>query len=58
MRFETLQYLVDIAETNSITRTAERFFIAQQSLSSAIINLQKRLWSALDRARKRISRVC
>lgn len=43
MRFDVLQYLVDIDETHSISATAERFFIAQPAVSNSIMNLEKEL---------------
>lgn len=43
MRFDVLQYLVDIDKTHSISATAERFFIAQPAVSNSIMNLEKEL---------------
>lgn len=40
MRIEHLYYLVDIAETKSITLSAEHLFISQQGLSQAIQKLE------------------
>ena len=33
MQMEQVMYLKDIEKTNSITQTAERFYITQQALS-------------------------
>jgi DNA-binding transcriptional LysR family regulator len=41
MRLEQLKYLVDIAETGSITATAERFFMSQQAVSKNIRQLER-----------------
>lgn len=43
MRLEQLRYLSDIQHTNSISKTATRFFISQQSLSNNIRQLEKEL---------------
>jgi len=43
MRLEQLRYLSDIQYTNSISKTANRFFISQQSLSNNIRQLEKEL---------------
>ncbi len=40
MKTEQIIYLNDIAQTNSITQTAQRFFISQQALSSTIKKLE------------------
>jgi DNA-binding transcriptional LysR family regulator len=41
MRLEQLKYLVDIAETGSITATVERFFMSQQAVSKNIRQLER-----------------
>lgn len=41
MRLEQLKYLVDIAETGSITATADRFFLTQQAVSKNIKHLEQ-----------------
>lgn len=43
MRLEQLRYLSDIQHTNSISKTANRFFISQQSLSNNIRQLEKEM---------------
>ncbi|WP_031513799.1 LysR family transcriptional regulator [Desulfofalx alkaliphila] len=43
MRIEHLKYLVHIAETGSITKSAEFFHISQQGLSQAIKRLERQL---------------
>jgi|GEM_PF-1389505 len=43
MRLEQLRYLSDIQYTNSISKTANRFFLSQQSLSNNIRQLEKEL---------------
>ncbi len=43
MRLEQLRYLSDIQYTNSISKTASRFFLSQQSLSNNIQQLEKEL---------------
>lgn len=40
MKTEQIIYLTDIAQTNSITQTAQRFFISQQALSATIKKLE------------------
>lgn len=40
MKTEQIIYLNDIAQTNSITQTAQRFFISQQALSATIKKLE------------------
>jgi len=47
MRIEQLYYLVEIAQSDSITMASERLHITQPSLSSAISNLEKELGVAL-----------
>lgn len=47
MRLEQLRYLSDIQYTNSISKTANRFFLSQQSLSNNIRQLEKELGVAL-----------
>ena len=41
MKMEQIIYLSDIAKTNSITQTAQRFFISQQALSTTIKKLEE-----------------
>lgn len=41
MKTEQIIYLNDIAQTNSITQTAQRFFISQQALSTTIKKLEE-----------------
>lgn len=43
MRFEQLEYLVSVAETKSMTLTAERLFVSQQAVSSSLRNLKAEL---------------
>lgn len=51
MRLETLAYLVDIAETRSISATAGRLFVSQQNISRAIKSLENELdCQLLDRS--------
>ena len=41
MKIEQVLYLEDIAKTHSITQTAQRFFMSQQSLSFSISKLEE-----------------
>ena len=51
MRIEQLRYLSDLQFTNSISKTASRFFLSQQSLSNNIRQLEKELnVTLLDRS--------
>ena len=51
MRIEQLRYLSDLQFTNSISKTANRFFLSQQSLSNNIRQLEKELnVTLLDRS--------
>ena len=43
MRMEDLRYLIQVAETNSISQAAERCYITQQGLSKIINNLEREL---------------
>ena len=43
MTLQQLNYLVVVAECGNITEAAEKLFIAQPSLSSAIHNLEKEM---------------
>ena len=43
MRIEQLRYLSDIQYTHSITKTAARFYISQQSLSNNLKQLEVEL---------------
>lgn len=43
MRFEQLEYLASVAETKSMTLTAERLFVSQQAVSSSLRNLKEEL---------------
>lgn len=43
MRFEQLEYLVSVAETKSMTNTAERLFVTQQAVSNSLKNLKNEL---------------
>ena len=47
MRIEQLQYLLEIRENHSISKTAEANFISQQSLSKAIKALEQELDTSL-----------
>ena len=40
MRLDQLKYLVDIAQTGSITSTSQRFFVTQQAVSKSIKQLE------------------
>lgn len=53
MRLEQLEYLVDIAKTNSMNVSAERLFVAQPSLSDAMTKLEDELETTLfERSKK------
>lgn len=41
MRIEQLSYLIDIAQTQSISKTAQNFYITQQGVSDALKKLEK-----------------
>ncbi|MBQ2994871.1 MAG: LysR family transcriptional regulator [Peptococcaceae bacterium] len=43
MRMEQLKYLVDIAETKSMSKTAERLFVSPQAVSQSIKQLETEL---------------
>lgn len=43
MRLDQLKYLVDIAQTGSITSTSQRFFVTQQAVSKSIKQLESEL---------------
>ena len=43
MRLEQLKYLADIAQTGSITSTAQRLFVTQQAVSKSIKQLESEL---------------
>lgn len=43
MRIEQLRYIADIAETGSLTATAQRQFVTQQAISKTIKQLEKEL---------------
>ena len=43
MTLQQLNYLVVVAECGNITEAAEKLFIAQPSLSSAVHNLEKEM---------------
>ena len=43
MRLEQLKCLVDIAQTGSITGTAQRMYATQQAVSKSIKQLEKEL---------------
>ena len=43
MRLEQLRYLSNLQYTNSISKTANHFFLSQQSLSNNIRQLEKEL---------------
>ncbi len=43
MRTEQLKYLVDVAETKSMSKTAERLFVSPQAVSKAIKQLESEL---------------
>lgn len=40
MKTEQIKYFLDIAQTHSISRTAEHFFISQQAVSDAMKRLE------------------
>lgn len=43
MRLDQLKYLVDIAQTGSITSTSQRFYVTQQAVSKSIKQLETEL---------------
>ena len=43
MRTEQLKYLVDVAETKSMSKTAERMFVSPQAVSQSIKQLEMEL---------------
>ncbi|MBO5114557.1 MAG: LysR family transcriptional regulator, partial [Peptococcaceae bacterium] len=47
MRMEQLKYLVDVAETKSMTKTAERLFVTPQAVSKNIKQLEMELDTTL-----------
>ncbi len=52
MKTEQLVYFLDIAQTQSISRTAERFFISQQAVSDAMKRLEQEFDCQLLRRKK------
>lgn len=52
MKTEQIKYFIDIAETQSISRTAEHFFISQQAVSDAMKRLEDEFNCKLLRRRK------
>ena len=48
MRTEQLKYLVDVAETGSMNKTAERLFVSPQAVSKAIKQLEEELGVDLE----------
>lgn len=56
MRSEQLEYLVDLKDTLSLSKTAENFFTSHQVISNAIKNLEKELGVILlDRTHRGIT---
>ena len=47
MRMEQLKYLVDVAETKSMSKTAERMFVSPQAVSQSIKQLETELDATL-----------
>lgn len=47
MRMEQLKYLVDVVQTKSMNKTAERMFITSQAVSKSIKQLEKELGAEL-----------
>lgn len=47
MRFDQLEYLVDIESSRSITITAQRFFVTQQAVSNNIKQLEEEVGATL-----------
>lgn len=47
MRIEQLRYIADIAETGSLTATAQRQFVTQQAISKTVKQLEKELDATL-----------
>lgn len=43
MRLEQLKYLVDLAQTKSMSKTAERFFLSPQAISKSVKQLEQEL---------------
>ncbi len=43
MTLQQLKYIIEIAETGSITMAAQRLFIAQPSLSKSVAELEKEM---------------
>ena len=43
MTLNQLKYVIEIAETGSVTAAAQRLFIAQPSLSKAVSELEKEM---------------
>lgn len=43
MNFNTLQYFIDIVESKSFTKAAERNYVAQTAISHAVIKLEREL---------------
>lgn len=53
MRLDQLEYLLSLAETGSISRTAERFFLSHQAVSKSLKTLEKELSvTLLERSQK------
>ena len=52
MKIEQIVYFLDIAQTQSISRTAERYFISQQAVSDAMKRLEQEFSCQLLRRKK------
>ena len=56
MKFEQIQYLISLANTHSMNKTAQQMFISQSSISKQIKALENELgFDILNRSRKGIS---
>ena len=47
MRLIQLKYLVDVAETKSITATSQRFYVTRQAVSNSIKQLEEEIGKEL-----------
>ena len=48
MKLQQLKYVIQVAESGSLTAAAERLFIAQPSLSKAVSELEREMMEAAE----------
>ena len=58
MTLQQLKYIVTVAECGNITEAAEKLFIAQPSLTSAIHNIEEEMGITAYKGRRNIAFIC